>query len=572
MSNFFTRPAIAVPILLFVMGMTCIWSMSVKSPTVDEFAHLPAGYYYWKTGDFTLYAKNPPLIRLLCSLPLLSLDLSADTGRPHESWGGWRPWIFGTDFMRQNAGLYERAFMLGRLPVVFLALLLGWYVFRWSRELYGPHGGILSLFLYGFCPNILAHSRLATTDVGCACFMFLAVYYYWRSFTHYGHGSWIATGICSGLALLSKFTALLLLPVFVVLLFTGAWLVKNGPTVRPFTGRVKPAFPARLFGHTLRLFRVTIIALLLINLGYGFQGGLKPLQAMTLESRFFQAVAGSPLGRVPLPLPKVFVQGLDQQKFDAEQGEFLNYLRGEFSRKGWWYYFIYAFFVKTPIALHIMILASGWLMVRHRRISRADPFLLVPIFGCLAAFSFFNQLQVGLRYILPLFPFLFVWIGRLGRLALPRPWLRWGAVMILIGYAASSVSVFPDYLAYFNGWAGGPDNGHRHLLDSNLDWGQDLKRLKDHMDTAGIGEVGLAYFGHVAPEIYGIRYHLIGDRPESGDIAISANYLYGLPYLITYGEHPVPVRPGAFQWLRAYEAKGHVGHSILVYSIPRAEN
>ena len=575
MFKLFTRPAWAVPVLLSLMGLNCLLSLSVKSPTVDEFAHLPAGYYYWKTGDFSLYAKNPPLIRLLCALPLLPLNLSpVDTERSYQAWGDWRPWMFGTHFMRENAGIYDRTFFLGRLPVVFLTLLLGWYVFRWAKELYGPRGGLLSLLLYSFSPNMLAHGRLVTTDVGLTCFMFMAVYYYWRSFYRKGHGGWIGAGICLGLSMMSKFTSLLLLPIFALLLLIGAWngRASAGPFTFSFTDQLRPVCLGRLCDGGLRLFLIVIIALLMTNLGYGFKGSLRSIRDTTHESRFFEKIAESPLGRVPIPLPRAYLEGLDQQKLDAEEGEFLNYLRGRFSTKGWWYYFLYAFLVKTPIALHVVILICVWLSARKWGTSREDAFLIIPIFLVFFAFSFFNQLQVGLRYVLPAFPFLFVWVGRLGRLELRKPALRWGLALLLLGYVVSSVSVFPDYLAYFNGWAGGPGNGHRHLLDSNLDWGQDLKRLKGYMDQAGIRELGLAYFGHVDPEICGIRHHLIGNHPESGDIAISANYLYGLPYLVTYGKRPVPVEPGAFRWLHRYKAKAHVGHSILIYAIPRVEN
>jgi len=574
MTKFLTKPVFVVSLLLGVMGLNCLLSMSVKSPTVDEFAHLPAGYYYWKTGDFSLYAKNPPLIRLLCALPLLAMDVSMDPARSYPESGDWRPWIFGTRFMRDNAETYDRIFFVGRLPVILLALLLGWYVFRWANECYGAGGGLLSLLLYCFSPNMLAHARLVTTDVGCACFMFMAVYYYWKSFEDPGRGPMLGAGVCVGLAWLTKFTSLLLLPMFGLLLVLEAWTGKEAqrPVTFSFLKRVNPVFVRHLCDGGARLFLIVMVGLLITNLGYGFQGSFKSLRATPKESRLFSKIGQTPLGRAPVPLPAAYVQGLDQQQLDAERGEFLSYLRGRLSSKGWWYYFLYAFMVKTPIALHLLILISIWFTVRHRRMTAADAFLILPMLGVFIVFSFFNRLDVGLRYVLPVFPFLFVWLGRLGRIDVRKPLLRWGAAVIVLGFAVSSLSIFPDYLAYFNAWAGGPSNGHRHLLDSNLDWGQDLKRLKTYMDREGIEEVGLAYFGHVDPEIYGIQYHLIGERPESGDIAVSANYLYGLPYVITYGDRPVPVRPDAFRWLRAYNPRADIGHSILVYSIAPAEN
>ena len=127
---------ILVGALLAIMGSTCLCSLRVKSPTVDEFAHLPAGYYYWKTGDFSLYDKNPPLMRLLCAAPLLAKNISVDWSRSHEKGGDWRPWIFGTHFMRENRESYDDLFFLGRLPVVGLTLVLGLFVFLWAKALY----------------------------------------------------------------------------------------------------------------------------------------------------------------------------------------------------------------------------------------------------------------------------------------------------------------------------------------------------------------------------------------------------------------------------------------------------
>jgi hypothetical protein len=565
--------ALAVPVLLLIMALTCLLSLRVKSPTVDEFAHLPAGYYYWKTGDFSLYGKNPPLIKLICALPLLAMDIKMDPGRDFADGGDWRPWMFGTYFMRENAASYDTIFFVGRLPVVVLALLLGFYVFRWAKELYGLTGGILSLALYTFSPNMLAHSRLVTTDVGFTCFAFMATYYYWRSLRLNKQRAWVGSGVCLGLALLSKFTAILFLPIFGLLLLLFAWRGRKEEDSEGVseTQEYQPRFLQRLGNGTLRLVLVIVIAVFVVNLGYGFQGSFKTLGSISHQSQLFSKLDRSPINKIPVPLPAAYIQGFDRQKVDAEQGVFLNYLRGEVSNRGWWYYFLYAFFVKTPIPLHVGILIAIWLALKRRQTAVGQAPVVVPILVILVVFSFFNEINVGLRYILPAFPFLFVWLGQLVELTVHKKMARWIAGALLATYVVSSVSVFPDYLTYFNVWAGGPKNGHRHLLDSNLDWGQDLKQLKGYMEREGIEEVGLAYFGHVDPAVYGISYHTIGEKPESGYIAVSANYLYGLPYLITYDKPPKSIKPGTFKWLHAYEPKAHIGNTIFVFSINGGE-
>jgi 4-amino-4-deoxy-L-arabinose transferase-like glycosyltransferase len=564
-----TSTRVIVFILLAIMALACILSLRMKSPTVDEFAHLPAGYYYWKTGDFSLYGKNPPLIRLLGALPLLAMDITIDPTRYYAESGDWRPWVFGTDFMRKNATNYSTIFFFGRIPMVLLGLLLGFYVFQWSKELYGTKGGILSLVLFTFSPNMLAHARLVTTDMGFTCFAFIATYYYWRSFRSDKKKVWIAAGVFVGLALLSKFTALLLLPVFGLLLLLVAWQssIKDALQGLSTTTKPQPPFPQCLGKGALRLGLMILIAVFVVNAGYGFKGSLTTLDSTSFNSQLFRTLDKPPLNKVPVPLPSEFVQGFDRQKLDAEQGVFLNYLRGKLSNKGWWYYFFYAFLLKTPIPLLLGFLFCLWHGFRCRQSGLDQAFLIVPALVILAIFSFFNEINVGLRYILPVFPFLFVWMGQLGELSIKKPVARWIAGTLLVTYVFSSLSAFPDYLAYFNAWAGGSENGHRHLLDSNLDWGQDLKRLKTYMEKEGIEEVGLAYFGHVDPAVYGIDYHTISETPESDDIAISANYLYGLPYLITYDSPPKPIKPGTFNWLRKYKPQACIGNTIYVFSL-----
>jgi len=565
---------IAVFLLLTAMGITCVLSLRVKSPTVDEFAHLPAGYYYWETGDFSLYDKSPPLLRLVCALPLLLEDVTVDWSVSHERGGEWRPWVFGTHFMRHNAQAYDRLFFWGRLPVVTLAVVLGLFVFRWAKALYGPIGGIISLVFYTFCPNMLAHARLATTDVGFTCFMFMTVYYAWKSFCIREKWSWIGAGGCFGLALLSKFTALLLFPVLAVLAMVSALPTtaagsEEGLGVRQDSRKRPVPDLLSLKNRVARLGLMVITALLVVNLGYGFRGGFEPLSRITHKSRLLGTFDRPPINRIPLPVPAPYVQGFDSQKVDAEQGVFLNYLRGRLSTTGWWYYFIYAFFVKVPLATIVTLLLSIWIALRTKNGGNHLAFLVVPILTILAAFSLWNRLNVGIRYILPAFPFLFVWFGSLACPARPVPFVRKAAIgALLVSYGFASVSVFPNYLSFFNTLAGGPENGHKHLLDSNLDWGQDLKQLKGYLKTNGISEVGLAYFGHVDPSIYGIAYHTVDERPQAGHIAVSANYLFGLPYVMTYTSPPKTIQPGAFQWLHDYSPVACIGHSIYVYSIP----
>src|SRR5215211_3373095 len=206
----------AAVLLLAAFAALCAHGLRQDSPTVDEFAHLPAGYWTLKTGRFDLFPLNPPLIKVLSALPLLALDPEIDTASPVEN-TGWYPWVYGTGFMERNRPIYDRVFLLGRLPVVALGLLLGWLVFRWSRELYGDEAGLVSLFLAVFFPSLIAHAHLATVDVGPCFFLVLALYLFWRFVQRPTRIGLLLCGVVLGLAQLSKFTALLLYPVFLLL-------------------------------------------------------------------------------------------------------------------------------------------------------------------------------------------------------------------------------------------------------------------------------------------------------------------------------------------------------------------
>ena len=172
-------------------------------------------------------------------------------------------------------------------------------------------------------------------------------------------------------------------------------------------------------------------------------------------------------------------------------------------------------------------------------------------------------MDYGIRYVLPVLPLACIYAGRLA------PWLsargrtlRAAGLACLALYPLSVLLATPDTLDYFNVLAGG--QGDRILLDSNLDWGQGLKRLKRYMDREGIETIGLAYFGHVDPAIYGIRWQF-PDPNHPGPVAISANFLHGYPYATYANGHILPIPPGAFRWVGRSPRVAELGGGIFVY-------
>ena len=540
-------PTLTVFLLLAVFAILCVQGALRDSPTVDEFAHLPAGYWTLETGRFELFPLNPPLIKVLSALPLLALDPAIDTASPVEN-TGWFPWMFGTRFMEMNRPAYDRIFLLGRLPVIALGMLLGWVAFLWACELYGAEAGLVALFLLAFCPSLIAHAHLATTDVGFAAFTVLALWTFHRFVQRPTPARLLICGIALGLAQLSKMSALLLYPIFILL---GVISLIRSP------------LPRRWIRGGGALAAIFLISLLVLDAGYLFQGVGTPLGDYRFESKALTAAASALPAGLPVPLPSAYLQGLDALQLINDTGEFPEYLFGRWSREGSPAYYLISLVFKTPLPLLLAFLAAPF--ARRKDAPPGEVFLWLPALALLGWFSFFSSVHYGIRYILPVVPLLTIWSARL------VPWLRergrllrtTGAALLAV-YPLSALLATPDTIAYFNLLAGG--RGDEILLDSNLDWGQGLKRVRAYMDREEIGEIGLAYFGHVDPALYGIRWHF-PDPARPGPVAVSANFLHGYPYA-TYAEgRIVPVPPGAFTWIGRFPRVADLGGGIFVYNV-----
>lgn len=523
---------LAALLLLAVFAILCVHGLRWDTPTVDEFAHLPSGWYTLQTGRFDLFPLNPPLVKVLSALPLLAIGPRLDPAARIEN-TGWYPWLYGTDFMERNRAGYDRIFLLARLPILALGLLTCWLVFRWSRELYGDEAGLVALLLAVFFPSLIAHAHLATVDVGLCFFLLLTLYLFWRYVQRPSPGMLIACGAALGLAQLSKFTALILYPVFLLL----GLLTRD----RRRLAALVPIF---------------LISLIVLDAGYLFQGIGRRAGDFRFESKLLSIV---PAG-LPLPLPADYLEGLDALQLINDVGEYPEYLFGRWSREGSPAYYLVVILFKTPLPLLAALLLAPF----ARSKAPGQSFLWLPALVLLAFFST-SKVHYGIRYVLAIFPLLFIWTSRL------VPWLRTrgralqiAGVILLLTYPLSALVSTPDTISYFNLLAGG--QGDRILLDSNIDWGQGLKRVRAFMDREKIDRIGLAYFGHVDPALYGIDWGFPRpDRP--GLVAVSANFLHGYPYATYAGGRMVPVPPGAFTWIAKHERVSDLGGGIFVYRI-----
>jgi hypothetical protein len=516
-----------------------------ETPTLDEFAHVPAGYAHLATGRFDVHSKNPPLAKMLLALPG-TLAGGVAVPPPQENPFAWGPWRYGHRFMEANAAHYFDVFFAARAVVVVLTLLTAGLLFVWGRALFGWRGAAVATSLFLLCPTLLAHGHLATLDVACALGVLASAFMVRRAVLAPGWTRWLAAGVVWGAALLVKFTALLLLPAFAALALFAR-------------GRAWPrglADFAALLGA----------ALLVVNLGMAFGGSGERLGDFRFGSDLAQGLQAHLPGWLPVPLPADYVRGYDAVMRDTEHGEFPSYLRGAWSREGWWYYEAVALLVKTPEPFLAMLLACPFFLARARLPRRELVSLLAPLAAIALAMTFLNRLNIGLRYLLPVFPFLYLLLGAL--FARPGRVSAGVAGLVLAYYAGTALVVHPAHLAYFNPLSGGPGRGHRWLLDSNLDWGQDLYRLPAALAARDIREpVQLLYFGHVDPRLYGLQTTPLPPGPVDGVVAVSVSYLAGFSYPVTAADGSlVPVAPDHALWLRDRAPVERLG-SIWLYDL-----
>jgi hypothetical protein len=571
-------------VLLAAFAALCAHGLRWDSPTVDEFAHLPAGYYYLKTGNFELYDLNPPLPRVLSALPLLAVAPSIDTGAQLRD-DGWYPWVFATDFMRRNRERFELIFLLGRLPVVVLGGLLLLLVWRWARRLYGEAAGLVALAGCAFCPSLIAHAHLATTDVAFALAVAGALYLAQRWIERPRLPALVAAGAALGLAQLTKFSAVLLYPV--LLLLAAAALAKGErfplrvararrqpPPAGPGGSDIGGLSPRRadaggLAASLAALVLLVLVSLAVLNAGYLFQGVGTAVGSFHFRSRLLQGLAAALPTGLPLPLPATYLHGFDSIQLINEQGEFPTWFCGRWLPQGSWLYYPVTLLLKTPLPLLLAWIAAPFARFPRSAASagrrRREAFLWLPILVLLAVFSLGSKVSYGIRYLLPIVPLACVYAARLVPWVRARgPVVRALALALLLVYPLSALLATPETIDYFNLVAG--DRPDYYLLDSNLDWGQGLKRLRAYLDRERLPGIALAYFGHVDPSLYGIRWRF-PDPNRPGLAVVSANFVHGYPYVTNVKGHMVPVPAGAFAWIARHPRRADLGGGLYLYDV-----
>jgi len=547
----------AAPILLlafFALGMVQVTHASL---TFDEGPHLAIGYATLRTGDFRLQPVHihPPLANVLAAAPLLLQDDLPDP----RAVSGWEINSLSaiTDAVVWQCPYPKRIAVAGRVPILFLGTLLGALIYRWAQDLGGHNAALLALALYAFDPNCIAHAALITTDTAATLFIVATLYvmYHWSRANHTPYARWsklTLAGVLLGLALLTKVSALMLIPVTGAIVLIKAWVLEK---------RAKQS----LVRAALWLSSLLLLAGFTVWAGYRFEVATVP--------GFASHVPAATHLKIYLSLREHYELGHPA------------YALGRVSHHGWWWYFPLAFILKTPLPVLILgfinlgrICSVLSMRLSRRWLSRLPALLSLSLFPAAYAVSaLFSTVDIGYRHLLPLLPFLQLTTGvgmgsawTLPPLRLVRTArLRHLTLTILLGWMAlGTMSTLPYPLTFFNEIAGGPSQGYRYLVDSNLDWGQNLWDLRRWMDQHGERHVFYAHYSPARPEAYGVPADFLPPDPRAVEFTPwhPAPGLYAIGATVLQGPYAPDLN--TFAWFRYYEPVAVLGHALFLYRVP----
>lgn len=551
--------AVVTGLLLIILGLA-LGSVRLDSTTSDEISHIAAGMVKVLHGQLDFHRFQPPLWDAVLVAPLI-LDGVRVPRLEHPD--RVNAWSLGRSILYRGGHDSHRLLFLARLPTVaaFLALCLAVYAFV-ARQTGRREWGIAALILTGFCPLIMAHGRLATVDVATSLFLFLAVTLLIRLVERPSALVAFALGLTSAASVMTKSSGNILGPVFLAIIVL--------------------AFALRRVADAPRFFRLFALAAL-TGLLFAEVAILGMASPQYIRANFPEL--SSPIRLLAVPIAEGVENVRAIHLWYVRGNDMPQFLLGEHSYKSWRHYYLVAIFLKTTIPALLLVLIGVVAMVRRlpRRAAVGEAEKEASRFAAMACFLFVaaylvaamgSEIAVGVRYVLPVYPFAYAgaiivihaaWIevagpGRRMVALLLAGLLGWHVVVNLVAY--------PGYIAYFNEFSGGKAKADRLLIDSNLDWGQDLRRLAIWARQNGVGEMTVHYFGgaDIPTDMKGIRTNIwYSPGPEAlprGWFALSRHFYRASES----GMWPVDYET----YLQAHKARfaTTVGDSILVYRVP----
>src|SRR3989344_5308857 len=586
--------AIGIIAAVVIIAVSSVWN---DAPIVDEVPHIGAGYTYVKKGSLLFNPEHPPLPKDLAGLPLLTLDIDQTIyNRTYE--GNWGSdvngqWNFGRTLIFHSGVDATAMVHRAKLPMLFFFITSAWLVFHWARKRYSPSAGLLALFLFAFSPTVIAHSRLVTTDIPALWGVLVATYFFVRWLKDPGDGwrsrnFWLAA-LAFGFAQLAKFSLFLLWPY--LLLVAVIWGFINGYVF-------KTAWRGLL----------TMIVGFIVVIGPVYQLHLINYEGFQQKSDAVIILKDSPYRQAsdlviwasykPVLRPyAAYAMGL-LMVFQRASGGNTTYFLGDVYTSADKLYFPIVYALKEPIPFLILLLLAIVAAFAHKNSKRnrlrgwlADHFDETVMLIWIALYwgtSITANLNIGVRHMLPVYGFTAILIaGQFDRIKTVFSATRHKffvyrvSMIVLLGWLAiETLSIFPYYLTYFNqfalirpSWTASQDGyvpgGHNYVVDSNLHWGQDLKRLADWAEKNNVQRINLDYFGWADQTYYlkdrffwmtrgryTTKEEFLIDNPQGGYVAISATY---------YQESLA--RDRKYGWLEDMKPTVIIGNSIFVWHI-----
>ena len=593
--------------LLALMALLMLASAWDETPTSDDNVSIISGYSYLRKAEYRLEPQNPPLIKDLGAIPLLFMRL-------HEPWGqkGWGreidPDVLGREFLYHSGNDPDAILRAAKASMIVFTVAFGWVLFWWTQKEFGGPTALLTIFLYTFSPTFLAHGRSVATDVGAAAGFFVGVTAFLRFLKNPNKGNMALAGLAMGFAFLTKFSTVALIPL--VLILAVAWvLVHHKPARhgllrfrRLSTGSFVIVFRPTLTDRSRALGRcllqtvgIIAIAYLVIYPVYLFHIWNYAPELQVSEARLHRDLYGMHgtakdlviwASDKPLLRPSAeYFLGLLVALKASQWGQPLFFL-GKVYPTGLRSYFPFVYLIKEPLAMHLLTLLAllfalsrirrplspskeHWEWQRQWLAEHFTGFAFLVTLGIYWVAMIRSNMNIGVRHLLPVFPFTFVLVAnqivafarKIEKRRVLTRMFRLALGVLLAWQAFTILRVHPSYLAYFNEIAGGPDGGWRYVNDSNLDWGQDLKRLSTFVEQRGIARIRVDTFGPADP-IYYLKQRYEGpvgcSRKPEGWVAVSAMIYPGAPWNPSCDYR---------RWLPMDKLVAKIGYSIFVFHV-----
>lgn len=571
--------ATTIIISALVLEITSVWN---DSPVVDEIPHIGAGYSYIVQHSYQFNPEHPPLAKDLAGLALLPLNLN-QTAFSRNYTANWPTdvngeWNFGRALIFQTGNDAVTLVRVAKLPMLLFFIISAWIIFIWTKKLFGDKAALLAIFLFSFTPTIIAHSRLVTTDIALLAGIMVSLYFFERYLENQTTKNFWFAAIAFGFSLLTKFSAFLLIPLIVLLAMV--WAYANH---QKLSGIIRMAWKAVLIiviGFAFIIGPVYQLHLL------GYSREKQKADATVVLSTYGNRTFVDPvIWASDKSVLRPFAQyGLGVLMiFQRNVGGNQTYFLGNLYQKAVKSYFPVVYALKEPIPFLILFVMSviGFFMYARSKEKHLKNWLRIH-FAETAIFSWAlfywatsinANLNIGIRHLIPVYGGTAILVA--GQLSVlyehvkaKKAYLAFVGVMCA-WLLAETIMVFPYYLTYFNEFAGGSAGGHRYVVDSNLDWGQDLKRLADWVDKNNIKKINLDYFGW-ADQTYYLKDKLVWirngqytnardflrDNPNGGYIAVSA----------TFYQQSISSDKN-YAWLENYKPVIVIGNSIFVWEI-----